>query len=239
MTDTLQIERLQAGYGDIQVLWDVTLSVPGKGISVLIGSNGAGKTTLLKTVTGLVPASAGTINWCGTDLTTASAAQILNSGIAHVPEGRRLFGPMSVEENLMMGAFARTDGRAEVQKTLRWVYDIFPRLAERRKQAAGTLSGGEQQMCAIGRGMMSTPRLLIIDELSLGLSPILVEQLSEDLQQLASSGVAIFLVEQDVAAALAIAQTAFVMDRGVIIKQGPSKDIAEDPAVLEAYMGGL
>jgi len=239
MTDTLQIDGLQAGYGDIQVLWDVTMTVPGKGISVLIGSNGAGKTTLLKTITGLLPVSAGTIRWGGHDLANASTAAILDLGIAHVPEGRRLFGPMTVEENLMMGAFARTDSRESIQNSLETVYGIFPRLRDRRRQAAGTLSGGEQQMCAIGRGMMSAPRMLIIDELSLGLSPILVEQLSEKLQQLAESGVAVFLVEQDVAAALAIAQRAFVMDRGVITKHGSSKEIAEDPVVLEAYMGGI
>lgn len=239
MTDTLQIDGLQAGYGDIQVLWDVTMTIPGKGISVLIGSNGAGKTTLLKTITGLLPVSAGTIRWGGHDLVNASTAAILNLGIAHVPEGRRLFGPMTVEENLMMGAFARTDSRESIQNSLETVYGIFPRLRDRRRQAAGTLSGGEQQMCAIGRGMMSAPRMLIIDELSLGLSPILVEQLSEKLQQLAESGVAVFLVEQDVAAALAIAQRAFVMDRGVITKHGSSKEIAEDPVVLEAYMGGI
>jgi branched-chain amino acid transport system ATP-binding protein len=234
----LRIEGLQAGYGDIQVLWDVTMTVPGQGISVLIGSNGAGKTTLLKTVTGLIPASAGRIAWGEISLVGASTAEILRQGIAHVPEGRRLFGPMTVEENLMMGAFARTDGSGEIKRSLERVYEIFPRLSERRQQAAGTLSGGEQQMCAIGRGMMSTPKLLIIDELSLGLSPILVEQLSDNLKELASSGVAIFLVEQDVAAALDIAQTAFVMDRGVITKQGQSDKIAADPAVLEAYMGG-
>ncbi len=239
MTNALQIDGLQAGYGDIQVLWNVTMTIPGEGISVLIGSNGAGKTTLLKTITGLLPASAGTIRWGGDDLTNASTAAILNLGIAHVPEGRRLFGPMTVEENLMMGAFARTESRENIQSSLRTVYEIFPRLRERRRQAAGTLSGGEQQMCAIGRGMMSAPRMLIIDELSLGLSPILVEQLSEKLQQLAESGVAVFLVEQDVAAALAIAQRAFVMDRGIITKQGPSKEVAEDPVVLEAYMGGI
>jgi len=239
MTDTLQIDGLQAGYGDIQVLWDVTMTIPGTDISVLIGSNGAGKTTLLKTITGLLPASAGTIRWGGHDLVNASTTAILNLGIAHVPEGRRLFGPMTVEENLMMGAFARTDSRESIQNSLETVYGIFPRLRDRRRQAAGTLSGGEQQMCAIGRGMMSAPRMLIIDELSLGLSPILVEQLSEKLQQLAASGVAVFLVEQDVAAALAIAQRAFVMDRGVITKHGSSKEIAEDPVVLEAYMGGI
>ncbi len=239
MTRPLTLEGLQAGYGDIQVLWEVTMTVPGDGISVLIGSNGAGKTTLMKTITGLLPASAGRIMWGETSLVGASTAEILRHGIALVPEGRRLFGPMTVEENLMMGAFSRTDGGKEIKLSLERVYEIFPRLRERRRQPAGTLSGGEQQMCAIGRGMMSTPKLLIIDELSLGLSPILVEQLSENLKELARSGVAIFLVEQDVAAALDISQAAFVMDRGVITKQGRSDEIASDPAILEAYMGGI
>lgn len=239
MTDTLRIESLRAGYGDIQVLWDVTMTIPGEGISVLIGSNGAGKTTLLRTISGLLPVKTGSIEWGKENLVGASSAEILRHGISHVPEGRRLFGPMTVEENLMMGAFIRTDGRTKLKQDLERVYNVFPQLGNRRRQAAGTLSGGEQQMCAIGRGLMSAPRLLIIDELSLGLSPILVEQLSNDLKQLAASGVAIFLVEQDVAAALEIAQTAFIMDRGVITKQGPSEDIANDPAVMEAYMGGL
>lgn len=239
MTPDLEIKNLQAGYGDIQVLWDVTLTVPGAGISVLIGSNGAGKTTLLRTTSGLLPVSSGSIRWGDKSLVGVSSTEILKHGLAHVPEGRRLFGPMTVEENLMMGAFSRDEGRAEIKRALDRIYQVFPRLGERRKQAAGTLSGGEQQMCAIGRGLMSAPRLLIIDELSLGLSPILVEQLSEDLKQLAATGVAIFLVEQDVAAALKIAQTAFVMDRGVITKHGKSEDLAADPAILEAYMGGI
>ena len=233
----LQVAGLEAGYGDVVVLWEVTLTVPAAGITALIGSNGAGKTTLMRVISGLVPVRSGQIAWRGSSLAGTSPATILNAGIAHVPEGRRLFGPMSVEDNLHMGAFARRDGRAVLKRDLSRVYDLFPRLAERRRQAAGTLSGGEQQMCAIGRGLMSAPQLLMIDELSLGLSPLLVDQLLDALRRLSADGLGILLVEQDVMTALEIAETAFVMDRGRIVRSGSGSDLAADPAVRDAYIG--
>jgi len=233
----LNITSLQAGYGDITVLWDVTLNVPSSGISSLIGSNGAGKTTLMRAISGLVDVTSGLIEWQGRSIAGATPAQVLEAGIAHVPEGRRLFGPMTVEENLHMGAFLRKDGQAPFRRDLDRVYTIFPRLKERRGQAAGTLSGGEQQMCAIARGLMSSPRLLMIDELSLGLSPMLVDQLTDALRQLSAEGLAIFLVEQDVATALELADTAFVMDRGRIVRSGHARELAADDSIREAYIG--
>lgn len=235
--DVLKITGLQAGYGDITVLWDVTLTVPSSGITSLIGSNGAGKTTLMRAISGLVDIKGGAIEWLGNRIEGASPASVLEGGVAHVPEGRRLFGPMTVEENLQMGAFLRKESSRELYRDLERVYSLFPRLKERRSQAAGTLSGGEQQMCAIGRGLMSAPRLLMIDELSLGLSPLLVEQLTNALRQLAIGGLGIFLVEQDVATALELADTAFVMDRGRIVRSGAARDLAADDAVREAYIG--
>jgi branched-chain amino acid transport system ATP-binding protein len=164
---------------------------------------------------------------------------VLELGIAHVPEGRRLFGAMSVEDNLVMGAYLRQIGRVALHRDLDRVYAIFPKLAERRTQAAGTMSGGEQQMCAIGRGLMSAPRLLMIDELSLGLSPLLVEQLIEALAALNREGLTILVVEQDVVTALEVSSTAFVMDTGRVVRHGPSNELLRDPAVRRAYLGAL
>ena len=235
----LTLSGIEAGYGEIQVLWGVDMALAQGGISALVGSNGAGKSTLMRTLSGLIVPSAGRIDWEGKDLRGMSPAQILAHGIAHVPEGRRLFSAMSVEENLLMGAYARKVGRAVMQRDLDRVYSTFRRLHERRSQAAGTLSGGEQQMCAIGRGMMSAPRLLIIDELSLGLSPLLVEQLVEALQVLNREGLSILVVEQDVITALELSSSAYVMDMGRIVQSGASADLMRDPAIRSAYLGAL
>lgn len=235
----LTLSGIEAGYGEIQVLWGVDLALAQGGISALVGSNGAGKSTLMRTLSGLIVPSAGRIDWEGKDLRGMSPAQILAHGIAHVPEGRRLFSAMSVEENLLMGAYARKVSRAVMQRDLDRVYSTFRRLHERRSQAAGTLSGGEQQMCAIGRGMMSAPRLLIIDELSLGLSPLLVEQLVEALQVLNREGLSILVVEQDVITALELSSSAYVMDMGRIVQSGASADLMRDPAIRSAYLGAL
>ncbi len=235
----LQLSGIEAGYGEIQVLWGVELTLAQGGISALVGSNGAGKSTLMRTLSGLIVPTAGRIDWEGIDLRGLSPAQILEHGIAHVPEGRRLFSAMSVEENLLMGAYAREGSRAVIQRDLDRVYSTFRRLHERRSQAAGTLSGGEQQMCAIGRGMMSAPRLLIIDELSLGLSPLLVEQLVEALQVLNREGLSILVVEQDVITALELSSVAYVMDMGRIVRSGASADLMRDPAIRSAYLGAL
>jgi branched-chain amino acid transport system ATP-binding protein len=235
----LTLSGIEAGYGEIQVLWGVDLALAQGEISALVGSNGAGKSTLMRTLSGLIVPSAGRIDWEGKDLRGMSPAQILAHGIAHVPEGRRLFSAMSVEDNLLMGAYARKVSRAAMQRDLDRVYSTFRRLHERRSQAAGTLSGGEQQMCAIGRGMMSAPRLLIIDELSLGLSPLLVEQLVEALQVLNREGLSILVVEQDVITALELSSSAYVMDMGRIVQSGASADLMRDPAIRSAYLGAL
>jgi branched-chain amino acid transport system ATP-binding protein len=235
----LELKGLSAGYGEIQVLWEIDLAVRRGEITVLIGSNGAGKTTLMRALSGLIPTTGGNYFSQGRDLTGDSAAKILAHGIVHVPEGRRLFGAMSVEENLLMGAYARKITRAELKRDLDQVYAIFPRLRERRRQQAATLSGGEQQMCAIGRGLMSAPLLLMIDELSLGLSPLLVEQLVAALQALNAKGTSILLVEQDVTIALDLCHRAFVMDMGRIVRSGSGAELLADPIVRDAYLGVL
>ena len=234
----LTVGGLHAGYGDVQVLWGVELTVPRSEIVCLVGSNGAGKSTLLRCLSGLIPATAGSIHLDGQDLTRATPDAIVNAGVAHVPEGRRLFSAMSVRDNLLMGAYARRDGNAEILRDLDFVCAIFPRLAERLRQDGGTLSGGEQQMCAIARGIMSRPRLLMIDELSLGLAPVAVEALSEALLRInRETGISILLVEQDVMAAFELAGHGYVMDLGRITLSGPTRELAEAPSVREAYMG--
>jgi branched-chain amino acid transport system ATP-binding protein len=232
----LNVQNLQAGYGDVQVLWDVTLDVNPGEIVCLVGSNGAGKSTFMRCISGLLPTKAGSIRFGGKDMTGARPADFVQAGIAHVPEGRRLFSAMSVRDNLLMGAYLRDD-RAEINTDLDRVYSTFPILAERRKQDAGTMSGGEQQMCAVGRGLMARPRLLLIDELSLGLAPRMVELLSNSLREINKGGVAILLVEQDVMSALELADRAFVLDRGRITASGMASDLSDDPRIREAYMG--
>ncbi len=235
----LELQGLRAGYGEIQVLWGIDMAVRRGEITALIGSNGAGKTTLMRALSGLIPTQGGNYFYEGRDLTGDAPAQILRRGIVHVPEGRRLFGAMSVEDNLLMGAYSRKASRGELARNLDQVYTTFPKLRERRNQAAATLSGGEQQMCAIGRGLMSAPRLLMIDELSLGLSPLLVEQLIAALRTLNAAGVSILLVEQDVMTALDVCHSAFVMDMGRIVRSGPGAELLADPIIREAYLGIL
>jgi branched-chain amino acid transport system ATP-binding protein len=239
-TDFLTVRSLRAGYGEITVLWGVDFSIPQGQITALIGSNGAGKSTLMRTLSGLISPTEGEIVFDGAPIGGQSPAKILDMGLAHVPEGRRLFGAMTIEENLLMGAYSRVAAsRAELAHDMERVYQIFPKLYERRRQAAATLSGGEQQMCAIGRGLMSAPRLLMIDELSLGLAPVLVEQLIESLMTLNKEGLSIFVVEQDVVTALEVSQTSLVMDQGRIVRQGPSRELLADPSIRAAYLGEL
>jgi branched-chain amino acid transport system ATP-binding protein len=235
----LELQGLRAGYGEIQVLWGIDMAVRRGEITALIGSNGAGKTTLMRALSGLIPMQGGYYFSEGKDLTGDTAAEILTHGIVHVPEGRRLFGAMSVEDNLLMGAYSRKVSRAELGRDLDRVYVTFSKLRERRNQAAATLSGGEQQMCAIGRGLMSAPRLLMIDELSLGLSPLLVEQLVAALRALNAEGMSILLVEQDVTTALDICHSAYVMDMGRIVRSGLGPELLADPIIREAYLGVL
>jgi branched-chain amino acid transport system ATP-binding protein len=232
----LSVTQLQAGYGDVQVLWDVSLEVSAGELVCIIGSNGAGKTTLMRCLSGLLQPSAGSIVIDGRPMAQAAPADFVRAGIAQVPEGRRLFSAMSIRDNLLMGAYLRTD-KVGIAADLERIYAMFPILAERQRQDAGTLSGGEQQMCAIGRGLMAAPRVLLIDELSLGLAPRAVELLSETLRKVNATGVAILLVEQDVMNALELANRAYVIDHGRVTKSGPAIGLASDPAICEAYMG--
>jgi branched-chain amino acid transport system ATP-binding protein len=232
----LSVTQLASGYGDVQVLWSIDVDV-GRGEMVcIVGSNGAGKTTLLRTISGMIPAISGSIRFDGQELTGASADKILGAGIAHVPEGRRLFKGLTVKDNLLLGAFMRHD-KQEIARDLDYVFDLFPILKERERQDATTLSGGEQQMCAIARGIMSRPKLLMIDELSLGLAPRMVEKLSETLVEINRNGLTILLVEQDVMTAFELAQRAFVIETGRVSTAGTTEALAGDPAIREAYLG--
>jgi branched-chain amino acid transport system ATP-binding protein len=228
----LHVEKLSGGYGRVQVLWDVDLEVGEREIVALVGSNGAGKTTLLRAISGLIPPSGGEVRFEDQPLRGLRPEQIVVRGIAHVPEGRHLFQGLTVRENLMAGAYARRDG-AELDE----VVELFPRLGERMSQVAGSLSGGEQQMCAIARGLMSRPKLLMIDELSLGLAPNLIDQIIERLEVVAEGGTALLVVEQDVDAALRIAARGYVLETGRMAASGSSAELSEDPRVREAYLG--
>jgi branched-chain amino acid transport system ATP-binding protein len=230
-------EDLATGYGDIQVLWGINLDVKAGEIVCLVGSNGAGKSTLLKCISGLLPTTGGRILMKGADISHAPSDQILNAGIALVPEGRRLFSAMSVKNNLLMGAYMRRDGKGAIQRDLQSVFNLFPILAERMGQNAGTLSGGEQQMCAVARGIMSKPALLMIDELSLGLAPIVVERLGKALVEINRTGISILLVEQDVTASFELSQRGFVLESGRVVLSGPTSELAKNSLVQEAYMG--
>jgi branched-chain amino acid transport system ATP-binding protein len=232
----LQIEGLSAGYGDVRVLWGIDLTVESGEIACIVGSNGAGKTTLLRTVSGLVPRTAGRIIFEGEELGSLTADQIIARGVAHVPEGRRLFRGLTVRDNLLLGAYLRRDD-SEVRRDLDYVLSLFPILRERQRQDAATLSGGEQQMCAIGRGIMSRPKLLMIDELSLGLAPRLVDRLSQALIEINRTSITILLVEQDVMTAFELARHAFVVETGRVTMRGTTKALAEDPLIRQAYLG--
>ena len=233
----LRLENVSSGYGPVQVLRDVSLEVGSGEITCLIGSNGAGKTTLLRTISGILPLWSGRIVFNGEDLTRISPYNIVTRGIAQVPEGRRLFRTMSVRDNLLMGAYRRRDAGA-IRSNLERVYALFPILSERREQAAFTLSGGEQQMCAIGRALMSEPKLLLIDELSLGLAPRVVDLLAKTLLQVRDLGISILLVEQDVATAFDLAVRGFLLDAGHVSLAAPTAELAQHPLVKQAYMGG-
>jgi branched-chain amino acid transport system ATP-binding protein len=233
----LQLTNVNAGYGQIQVIRNVSLNVDKGEIVCLIGSNGVGKTTLLRAISGVVPTRSGQLSFDGERIDNLPAYEVVTRGIAHVPEGRRLFGTMSIHDNLLMGAFRRSSA-SEIKSNLERVYAMFPRLAERRDQAAGTLSGGEQQMCAIGRGLMSEPKILLIDELSLGLAPQMVDMLATTLVQIRDLGISILLVEQDVEIAFELASRGYLLDTGQIAVAASTAELAESPQVKLAYMGG-
>ncbi|RKJ98482.1 ABC transporter ATP-binding protein [Alicycliphilus denitrificans] len=237
MADLLNVSGLHGGYGPVAVLHGVDLHICAGEMVALIGSNGAGKSTLMRALSGIATVKCGQVVLEGRRLDAMSAEQRVAQGLIHVPEGRRLFRSMTVEDNLLMGAF-RLPGGARAQRAgLETVYDIFPKLRERARQDATTMSGGEQQMCAIGRGLMAQPKLLLIDELSLGLSPRLVEELAQALMRVNALGVSILLVEQDVGTALRLSSRAYVMDQGRMVHTGPSKALASDPRVRAAYLG--
>jgi branched-chain amino acid transport system ATP-binding protein len=233
----LRLERVTAGYGRIAALHEVTLEVRAGELVCLVGANGAGKTTTLKTISGLVRASAGRVVWDGEDIHRLPPDEILRRGIAHCPEGRRVFPHMSVDENLAMGAYVRRDG-AGVRADLARVFEHFPVLRERRGQPAGTLSGGEQQMLAIGRALMARPRLILFDEPSLGLAPTLVESTFRIIADIQRAGTTVFMVEQNAYMALRLAGRAYVMETGHITLEGPAADLMRDPEVRRAYLGG-
>ncbi len=233
----LTINGLQSGYGDVQVLWDLSVTVEEGAVTCIVGSNGAGKTTLLRTISGLIVPRAGSIRMAGEEIGGIGPDAVLKRGVAHVPEGRRLFKGLSVRDNLLLGAYLRND-REAIEKDLDFVMTSFPILRERSGQDASTLSGGEQQMCAIGRGIMSRPKLLMIDELSLGLAPRLVDHLGEALLDInRTTGLTILLVEQDVMTAFELAAHGFVIETGNVTMAGPTTELESDPRIREAYMG--
>jgi len=233
----LQVKNLCGGYGQVQVLWGTDLTVERGSIACLVGSNGAGKSTLLRALSGLIKPSGGRVHLGNRDLTNAAPDEILSAGIAHVPEGRRLFKGLSVRDNLLLGAYLRREPMIDLERDLEKIYRLFPILGERQRQDATTLSGGEQQMCAIGRGMMARPRLLMIDELSLGLAPRVVERIAEVLREINGSGLTILLVEQDVATAFELADQAYVLETGRISVAGATSVLADDPRIRQAYLG--
>lgn len=232
----LKVENINVFYGDLQVLWGVSFEVRGGEILVLVGANGAGKSTTLKTISGILKPKIGSIHFKEARLDLLPADKVISHGVVHVPEARRLFREMSVEENLVMGSLA-PEAKKRRAETLAWVYELFPRMKERRKQMAGTLSGGEQQMAAIGRGLMALPKLLMFDEPSLGLSPILVEDVFNIVKKINGEGVTILLVEQNVRQTLALCNRAYVLENGRVVLSGTGKELLNDDHVKEAYLG--
>ena len=232
----LEVKDLQVYYGVIQALKGISFHVNQGEVIALIGANGAGKTTILHTVTGLINHKAGKIEFEGKDISHTPAYKIVAEGMAHVPEGRRVFAELSVYDNLMMGAYTRKD-KKEIAETLAMVYKRFPRLEERKKQMAGTLSGGEQQMLAMGRALMSKPKIILMDEPSMGLSPIFVNEIFDIIKAVSASGTTVLLVEQNAKKALSIADRAYVLETGKIILEGDAKVLMNDERVKKAYLG--
>jgi branched-chain amino acid transport system ATP-binding protein len=232
----LEVKNLSSGYGEVQILRDVSLEVKNKEIVALIGANGAGKTTLLWTISRLLPPMGGSVSFAGRDLTAARPEDVVGAGVVQVPQGRRLFAGMTVMENLLQGVYLRRDAE-RIEQDLERVFTLLPRLKERAGQLAGRLSGGEQQMCAIGRGLMSRPRLLLIDELSLGLAPLVVDHLLDLITQINREGTTVLLVEQDVQVALEHAHRAYVLETGRIVQTGSAAELLDDPRIRQAYLG--
>ncbi|MCD6661973.1 MAG: ABC transporter ATP-binding protein [Comamonas sp.] len=234
-TPLLQVQQVSAGYGLMPVLHELSIEVRQAEIVALVGSNGAGKTTLLRVLSRLLPCT-GRILLAGRDITRQTPDQVFGQGLVQVPEGRQLFDRMSVQDNLLMGAYRRRD-KAQIRRDLERMYALFPRLGERRVQLAGSMSGGEQQMCAMARALMAAPVLMMIDEMSLGLAPVIVQQLVEVLADIRKQGVTVLLVEQDVQVALSAADRAYVIETGRVTLSGDARQLIDDPAVQQAYLG--
>ena len=235
-TPLLELKDLKVAYGGIQAVKGIDLSVDQGELVCLIGANGAGKTTTLKGITGLQPIKSGKIHYAGEDITGKPAFKLVRKGLSMVPEGRGVFGALTIEENLAMGAYARDD-RAAIKDDVERVFGLFPRLKERRKQTAGTLSGGEQQMLAMGRALMSRPKLLLLDEPSMGLAPLMVQKVFETVVAVSKEGVTILLIEQNAKLALEVSSRGYVMESGEITLQGKAKQLLSDPKVRAAYLG--
>ena len=232
----LEVKDLQVYYGVIQALKGISFEVEQGDVVALIGANGAGKTTTLHTITGLLPSKAGNITFEGTDITHVPGYKLVSMGIAHVPEGRRVFASLTVLQNLKMGAYTRND-KKEIEDTIEMIYKRFPRLKERKNQLAGTLSGGEQQMLAMGRALMSNPKIILMDEPSMGLSPLLVNEIFHIIREVSADGTTVLLVEQNAKKALSIANRAYVLETGKISLSGKASDLINDEQVKKAYLG--
>lgn len=232
----LKVKNLKLGYDNVPVIFDVSLEVKEKEVVSIVGSNGAGKSTILRGLSGLIKPMEGVIEFMGENINKVPAHKLVTMGIAHVPEGRQLFGKLSVRENLMMGSYTLKDEAAK-RDALEQVFDLFPRLKEREDQAAETFSGGEQQMLAIARGLMSKPKLLMIDEMSLGLAPVLVDKVMDSLRQIRSTGITVLLVEQKIQEALELADRGYVLATGRILTEGTSEELLASDIVKKAYLG--
>jgi len=232
----LKIESISAQYGDIKVLWDASLEISSKEMVTMVGSNGSGKTTLINTIMGMMHPASGRIEFLGTPIHQLPPHKIVERGISLIPEGRKLFPEMTVVENLELGAYF-PNARKKISETLRWVFELFPRLQERKTQLAGTLSGGEQQMVTVGRGLMSLPQLLLIDEPSMGLAPIVVADLFRTIRKINDEGMTVFLVEQNARQAMEISDRTYVLENGRIVREGKSKDLLKDDNIRKAYLG--
>jgi branched-chain amino acid transport system ATP-binding protein len=232
----LEIEKIDAFYGDVQVIFELSLRVEKGEVVSIIGGNGASKSTLLRVISGLMQPTAGRISFQGTDIHNEPPENIVTHGIVHVPEGRRLFPLMTVKDNLLVGAYNKR-ARPDVEKTLKEVYELLPRLAERESQTAMTLSGGEQQMVAIGRGLMSKPHLLMLDEPSLGLAPILIKDIFETVRKIADQGTTVLMVEQDVRHSLSLSDRGYVLEHGRVVMEGKASDLIDNPHIRTAYLG--
>lgn len=232
----LEVKDIEVYYGVIQAIKGISFEVNEGEVIALIGANGAGKTTTLHTITGLLSPKKGSVMFEGQDITKVPAHKIVSLGMAHVPEGRRVFAELSVYENLKMGAYTRKD-KTEIEETLQMVYQRFPRLEERKNQLAGTLSGGEQQMLAMGRALMSRPKIIVMDEPSMGLSPILVNEIFDIIKEVSAGGTTVLLVEQNAKKALSIADRAYVLETGKIVLEGDAKELMNDDSIKKAYLG--